>query len=86
MSNQYIFSEMYPGKELSDYNCEEAYEMGVDVGIFLTTGQRDSIVRLIDKEKEENDSSKDGSFNPYWDSILDILKGDGSLPTKREEE
>lgn len=31
--NPFMFEEMYPGKDIGDYNSEEAYEMGVSAGM-----------------------------------------------------
>lgn len=33
MSNPYIFDEIYPDRDITDYNPEEAYELGVDAGL-----------------------------------------------------
>ena len=73
MSNPYMFNEMYPDKDLENFNSDEAYEMGVDTGIHLSDDQKKAVITLIDREMKENMDNDDGAYNPYWDFIKEKL-------------
>ena len=76
--NPFIFNDVYPDKDLLDCSREDAYELGIAAGIYLDVEQRSSLIRLIKREKQNNNDNNDGAYNSYWDNILKRLdKGDG---------
>lgn len=68
MSNPFMFEKMYPGKDLQDYDAEEAYEMGVSAGIGASTP-------IITDMNDGTCHLNFGKYNDATDVVLNAKEG-----------